>query len=288
MVKRVRKRAKAAGSLDEMRAQPGPSEPEEPRLLRAPASPDPADAVSPTRDLPWQPWAVRGGAALLAVLLAVWVLSGEERLGTAGHLGLAVLLMIGCGSLGFLLGRRHQPAPSEAADIDALHRSTTQMLHSYSRDAPTGLDSRWSLERKLAEEIERSRRYGHPLGVIIIRFDRTFGPDGREQVGPSQLVLPAIGRAIRSSARKVDSTARYSHDSIAILTPETDRAGVESLAARSTNALARVSVRQEGKTFRPRLYVSYGVALFPEDGSTASQLLDVAEGESRQEQRLAA
>jgi diguanylate cyclase (GGDEF)-like protein len=101
-------------------------------------------------------------------------------------------------------------------------------------------------------------------------------------------VLPAIGEAIRSSVRKVDFTVRYSHDSIAILAPETDRAGVESLTARSTNALARVSLRQGGKTFRPKLSVSYGIALFPEDGTIVSQLLDVAEGQLHQEQRLAA
>ena len=286
--RRLRKTRRAAGSSDEDSVRQavsasGPEVPPPSDAARSGSTGARAAAGSHGR----QVWLARGGAVLLAVLFAVWAPSGEERLGTLGYLGVAVVLMIGCGSLGFLLGRQRRPAVTAEADVDALHRSTSQTRQSYHHDAPTGLHSRWALERRLIEEIERSRRYGRPLALIVIRIDSSSGPDKRAEPDPGQAVLRGIGEAIRSSGRKIDFAARYSHDSIAILAPETSRRGAEALAARFTKGLSRISLSDEGKTFRAKLSLSWGIALLPEDGTTVSELLDVVEGQLRREQTLA-
>lgn len=289
VAKRIRKARKAAGSSGEKGVQQAVSR----SGLEAPPASDPARSESiRTRAAAGfrgrQVWLARGGVVLLAVLFAVWAPSGEERLGTFGYLSVAVVLMIGCGSLGFLLGRQRRPAETAEAHVDVLHRSTSQTRQSYHHDAATGLHSRWALERRLAEEIERSRRYGRPLALIVIRIDSSSGPDRRAEAAPSQAVLRGIGEAIRSSARKIDFAARYSHDSIAILAPETGRTGAEALAARFTKALARLSVSHGGKSYRPNPSLSWGIALLPDDGATVSELVEAVEGRLPREQTLAA
>lgn len=87
-------------------------------------------------------------------------------------------------------------------------------------DPVTGLFNRHKLNEFLDLEVERARRYGRPLSLIMLDLDDmkkindTFGhPVGDE-------ALRRVAQAIRSQVRRVDLPTRYGGDEFMIVLPE--------------------------------------------------------------------
>jgi two-component system, cell cycle response regulator len=87
-------------------------------------------------------------------------------------------------------------------------------------DPVTGLFNRHKLNEFLELEVERARRYGRPLSLIMLDIDDmkkindTFGhPAGDE-------ALRRVAQAIRSQVRRVDLPTRYGGDEFMIVLPE--------------------------------------------------------------------
>jgi len=87
-------------------------------------------------------------------------------------------------------------------------------------DPVTGLFNRHKLNEFLELEVERARRYGRPLSLIMLDLDGmkkindTFGhPVGDE-------ALRRVAQAIRSQVRRVDLPTRYGGDEFMIVLPE--------------------------------------------------------------------
>lgn len=99
-------------------------------------------------------------------------------------------------------------------------------------DPLTGIYNRRYLDRRLAEELERARRYQLNLAVLLIDIDHfklindTYG----HQAG--DLVLRCWGSLILEVVRASDIAARYGGDEILIIAPGADTAAVFSLAER--------------------------------------------------------
>jgi diguanylate cyclase (GGDEF)-like protein len=91
-------------------------------------------------------------------------------------------------------------------------------------DALTGLANRRHLESILRQEHYRSRRFGHPLALIIADIDRfkhindTWG----HLLGDE--VLARIANLLREGLRATDLVARYGGEEFVVLLPETEGA----------------------------------------------------------------
>ncbi len=89
------------------------------------------------------------------------------------------------------------------------------------QDGLTGLLNRRALDERLAQEVARARRHGHPLTVALgdidhfKRINDTYG----HLVGDE--VLKAVARLCQATARGGDSVGRYGGEEIALLLPET-------------------------------------------------------------------
>lgn len=122
------------------------------------------------------------------------------------------------------------------------------------RDALTGLRNRRAFMERMNEEMERVRRHGVTLSLIMLDVDRfkqyndSFGhPAGDE-------VLREVARLMEGEARGSDFVARYGGEEFAILLPNT-----ESDASR--RAAERVRVAIEGFPWQQRVVTaSIGVA----------------------------
>jgi two-component system, cell cycle response regulator len=100
-------------------------------------------------------------------------------------------------------------------------------------DPLTGCYNRTYLGEQLPLELSRSKRYNHPLSVVMADIDHfkrvndTFG----HQIG--DLVLKSFAECIRAQLREnIDWMVRFGGEEFLIILPETDRAGAKNLAER--------------------------------------------------------
>lgn len=144
-------------------------------------------------------------------------------------------------------------------------------------DPLTGLYNRRRFEERVAEEIQRARRYEHPLAMVmadIDRFKRYNDTHGHPQ---GDVVLQKLARLLQTSVRGTDLVARYGGEEFAILLPETSKAGALAVAEKIRAAVAGHPFPSEETQPGGRLTISLGVATFPEDVKDPAELVHRAD-----------
>ena len=96
------------------------------------------------------------------------------------------------------------------------------------RDALTGLLNRRAFDGLLAEEVDRARRLGHPLALVVLDLDhfKTINDTHGHPAGDA--VLAAVGKMLEGEVRTIDRVARIGGEEFAVLLMETT--GEEGLA----------------------------------------------------------
>lgn len=99
-------------------------------------------------------------------------------------------------------------------------------------DPLTGLANRRHFERRLAEELARTRRYALPLSLALLDIDhfKQVNDAHGHQVGDR--VLSGLGQRLLESVRESDVVARYGGEELVLLMPSTDEGGALALAER--------------------------------------------------------
>jgi diguanylate cyclase (GGDEF)-like protein len=136
-------------------------------------------------------------------------------------------------------------------------------------DSATGLYNAGAFTEMLENEVERARRSGARLGVVIAELD-DFAP---VTAGPMPAVqrqlLASVGAIFRTAPRQIDMSARLGGGRFAMLLPYTDEHGAFLLAERIRE---RVAPLESG-----RVRMSFGVAGFPRAGANAHAVFQAAE-----------
>lgn len=140
-------------------------------------------------------------------------------------------------------------------------------------DGLTGVFNRTYLGERLAEEIERGRRYSHPVTLLMVDVDAMKPVNDKYGHRAGDAVLKSVSRVLRAQSRSVDVVARYGGDEFAVIMPQTGPEGAWALAERITRGVSEV--QPEG--LRDLVTVSVGIASFPRDASTAEGLVDAAD-----------
>jgi diguanylate cyclase (GGDEF)-like protein len=98
-------------------------------------------------------------------------------------------------------------------------------------------------------------------------------------------LLQEVGRVLVENVRGTDVVARQGGDEFSVLLPESDEEGATMLAQRIEAALATIEAAD-----RAPVRASIGVAVFPQDGATPTDLLEKADLDLRatKERRRAA
>jgi two-component system cell cycle response regulator len=139
------------------------------------------------------------------------------------------------------------------------------------RDPLTGCLNRRALMDKLESEIDRARRYGLAISILMIDLDRFKQINDRHGHLVGDSVLRQVGDILRREVRSVDSVARYGGEEFVIVLPETGVQGALTFAE-------RIRVRVGGHDFAeagdPVLAtVSIGVACVSGKESSDSESL---------------
>lgn len=141
-------------------------------------------------------------------------------------------------------------------------------------DALTGLYNRRLFEEYFNKELNRSKRYGQQLALVMMdlhRFKEVNDKYGHLQ-GDQALQMAAA--ALRKTVRASDYAFRIGGDEFALLLPQCD---AEQCRVLSRRLRANYEAAVQGLKLDVPLALDYGVAVYPEDGDQRESLLRLAD-----------
>ncbi len=157
---------------------------------------------------------------------------------------------------------------TERKKAEQVKRRLIESLEHLSKtDSLTGLANRRSLTDSLIYEMDRAKRYGSDLSLILCDIDSfkaindTYGHDAGDRA------LQIISETLKTQLRKADIAGRYGGDEFMLILPETSLEGAENLAGKLL-AVVRAATLQVADGKAVPLSLSIGVAgLKMSDGS---------------------
>jgi diguanylate cyclase (GGDEF)-like protein len=139
-------------------------------------------------------------------------------------------------------------------------------------DSLTSLRNRRSMDRILAMEFERSRRYDHPLTMLMIDMDNLKTINDRLGHLAGDHALTTVATAIQQGIRKTDFAGRFGGDEFMVVLPGASCEVGQAASQRIIDQINQVNSEDFLVT------VSIGIAEIRPEFSTPSELLQVADG----------
>jgi diguanylate cyclase (GGDEF)-like protein len=163
-----------------------------------------------------------------------------------------------------------------ALSVALVARSQT-LLQLATSDPLTGLLNRGYVDDRFSIELSRARRYRTPLTIAVIDADRfkflndTYGhPMG-------DLVLRKLGEIFRQSFRQSDTAGRYGGEEFFVILPETELETAQQKLESVRELVAQTSFELPKRGQKVHVTISAGLASFPQDGETTSELFALAD-----------
>jgi diguanylate cyclase (GGDEF)-like protein len=130
-------------------------------------------------------------------------------------------------------------------------------------DELTGLFNHRRFQEVMTAEVERTRRFGQELGLIMLDIDdfkRVNDTYGHLQ---GDLVLREVAHALRESSREIDEPARYGGEEMAVALPQTGLEGAYEFAERVRQRIEGLQIPLLDGDGTLRVTASFGAASLP-------------------------
>ena len=144
-------------------------------------------------------------------------------------------------------------------------------------DELTGLANVRAFTSVLDRELERSRRFDTPLGLVMLDLDDfklvndTYGHQQGDEV------LAQVAAVLRYVSRDLDTPARYGGEEMAVVLPQTDIDGAEMLAERIREGVGALRVPRVRGGGVLSVTASFGVASVPYTAVDRGSLIAAAD-----------
>ncbi|MFO0611629.1 MAG: diguanylate cyclase [Polyangiaceae bacterium] len=105
-------------------------------------------------------------------------------------------------------------------------------------DPLTGIANRRAFVQAMSAEISRSRRYDHPVSILLLDVDHFKSVNDLHGHIVGDHVLALVGASLSQALRRTDVAGRWGGEEFAVLLPHTDATGAETVAERLREAVA--------------------------------------------------
>lgn len=141
------------------------------------------------------------------------------------------------------------------------------------RDDLTGLHNRRYFNERLVDEVDRAKRYGNEMCLLMadIDFFKQINDTYGHPVGDE--VLRKIGEILRGKLRKTDIVARYGGEEFAIILLNTNKTKAVEIAEELRSAIAQAAMPMD----QGKVTMSFGVSAFGEGTHTFEGLISAAD-----------
>jgi diguanylate cyclase (GGDEF)-like protein len=172
-----------------------------------------------------------------------------------------------------MLGTIEQQAAeinSFASRLDAaykeLENTNTRLKETSFKDEVTGLYNRRFFSIRLEEEMQRHRRFNHPVSVVLMDLDgfKAVNDELGHAVGDE--TLRDVAQILVKHSRGINVVARWGGDEFSVLLVETSRAGARLYADRIRQVVSTHPFAH-GKP----ITASFGIASLPDDDAATSE-----------------
>src|SRR5688572_9744372 len=160
-------------------------------------------------------------------------------------------------------------------DVGASLEKSRELLHRARHDALTRLPNRALLNDSLATAIAFARRHRKALAVGFLDVDGLKAINDAHGHGAGDRVLSGVATRIRATLRQSDSVGRVGGDEFVIVLSEIAHAGDAALVAQKLLQAIAAPYKVAGRDVS--VTASLGLALYPDDGLTAEDLVASAD-----------
>jgi diguanylate cyclase (GGDEF)-like protein len=168
-------------------------------------------------------------------------------------------------------------------DITRQRELEDHLRRQAARDSLTGLANYRHLVDVIDSEIKRSKRTSREFALLFFDLDRLKIINDRFGHITGSQALCRVADILFSCCRDIDTPARFGGDEFAVVLPETNAEAANLVARRICENVANDDAG-------PRISVSVGCAVYPQDGDSIEKLLGQADSAlySMKRQRIAA
>ena len=159
-----------------------------------------------------------------------------------------------------------------------LRERVTRLLSILARaarvDPLTGVLNRGGFEERFGQEVERVRRSGERVTLLVADVDRFKGINDRFGHAIGDEILERVARVLSEETRPADVVARLGGEEFGVLLPGATRDEGVAVAERCRCEIAHMAAPVSGPV---AVTVSFGVATFPDDGDCRDSLFRQAD-----------
>jgi diguanylate cyclase (GGDEF)-like protein len=144
-------------------------------------------------------------------------------------------------------------------------------------DSLTGLPNRRYLEERLADELNRSKRYDYPMSFLMIDIDdfKAYNDKNGHQAGDVALQITA--HCLKGALRVVDVASRYGGEEFCILLPQTGMMEAGVIADRIRQRVATTEFPHGKAQPLGQVTISVGVSTFSKNIDTPENIIAAAD-----------
>jgi diguanylate cyclase (GGDEF)-like protein len=152
-----------------------------------------------------------------------------------------------------------------------------QLKHEAQIDGKTGVSNARHFGTLFSAEFERARRFNRPLAFIMADLDLLRDINNTYGHLAGDAVLTGIGQVIRTTIRDYDVAGRFGGEEFAVVLPEADLLEAQVVAERLRQAVEAMRFEVATSAQPLQVTMSLGVACFPADATTPTDLTHAAD-----------